>query len=741
MAEESASTNTIQQRVQRLFDATSDIRFMMRIRRILVSRDNQQADAQYTGTNIPAPFNTTNLALRTMIDAPAAASQHFASRIASNLPDIEVSPISKRSNISVTIDKMAGEQERVDAALWESMGGREEQWKCGWGMSLGGAAYYLILPRDADFGLPDRLYYDDLTEDEIALLQKGGKSTLTKVESPSGQLVYAEPGDVWAARRKETSERNAVSGRSLFTLRAFPRDMCVVEKDNDGVKWGFIVEEVPGDSVDAGSELARSAAKMRGYKGEDIDRFGIFLDKNGCVIGGISQGGPVDSDWKRPDVVTIVRYFDRMEQVFMIAPRGSVESAYEVFRGEHGCKIEGIPACPLVEVPFFRTDTAVPRQAFSTPLDKVFAYTPLINQLQTLLSNAAAFDLIPRWVVELKDGSILRGEDGEPKIVESGQVPGLNPNEAAAYPGTLRQLTIQGVREHGEMLKIYLEQLAAAMPSPVTTGASGTSGAAWTAQTLIQQAQETLRQPVDNHARAVQTIIKMCHSWLRELDVPIYFTSAPGYRKNKRSIRGVIEFDPKNFTDSIYVTQELDTPEERTVRIQVGMNLWQQGVIDDDVFYTEYMRTPDARQAVIDRYVQMIMDYVVYGKVPANANPQVFQQSLILQVADGVRGAIHYELLNTSPNYALANARQQADIQNQQMAAMQQQQAALPPPGQGGSTNINEGGVEPQGYQPNVAYQAGIRRPGIGMNESLQGQLGPKAESGIGLSVPAGGTV
>jgi hypothetical protein len=151
------------------------------------------------------------------------------------------------------------------------------------------------------------------------------------------------------------------------------------------------------------------------------------------------------------------------------------------------------------------------------------------------------------------------------------------------------------------------------------------------------------------------------------------------------------------------------------------------------VFYTEYMRTPDARQAVIDRYVQMVMDYVIYGKVPAGANPQIFQQSLILQVADGVRGAIHYELLNTSPNYALAAARNQA----QQNQMMMQQQAALPPATQGGSTNIAEGGVEPEGYQPNLAYQAGIRRPGIGMAETLQGQVGGRV-GGEGLSVPAG---
>ena len=737
---DSTGSSIVQTRINRLYDATADIRLMMRIRRILVSRDVSPGDAQYTGTNIPPPFNTTNLALRTMIDAPASAAQHYASRIASNLPDIEVSPISKRSSISAVIDKQAGEQERIDAALWETMGGREEQWRCGWAMSLGGAGYYLALPRDADFGLPDRICYDDLTDDEVGDLQSSGKATKAKIPNKVGKMVYAEPGDVWAARRKEASERNAVSGRSLFTLRAFPRDMCVVEKDSDGVKWGFIVEEVPGDTVGAGSEIALSAAKMRDIDPSEAAQFGIYLDHNGRINGGISRGGPPDSNWKTPDVVTIVRYFDREMQRFFIASRGSIESAYEAYSGEHGCTVEGVPFCPLVEVPFFRTDTDVPRQAFSTPLDKVFAYAPLINQLETLLSNAAAFDLIPRWVVELKDGSILRGEDGEPKIVESGQVPGLNPNEAAAYPGTLKQLTIQSVAEHGALLQIYLGQLALAMPSAVATGASGASGAAWTAQTIIQQSQETLRQPVDNHARAVQTIIKMCHGWLRELDQTIYFTSAPGFRKNKRSIRGVIVFEPKNLTDSVFVTQELDTPEERTVRIQVGMSLWQQGAIDDETFYTDYMKTPDARQAVIDRYVQMIMDYVVYGKVPNGSNPQVFTQSLILQVADGVRGSVHYELLNTSPNYALANARQEADKASQMAQQMNAQdtgmQALLPPP-QG----------QPQGPSPmeapnqeeygNVAYQAGIRRPGIGMAPSLQGQLGAKAGLG-GMSMPAG---
>ena len=711
--------------VRSVYMASSDVRLMMRVRRLLVSRDDQSGDAQYLGTSLPAPFNSTSLAIRTMIDAPASAAQHYASRISSNKPDIEVVPIVARNEASATVEKMAGAQERLDSALWDTIGGRREQWRIGWAMSLGGVGYYLALPRDADFGLPDRIYYDDLTDDELSALKSKGKVTTTKVPSPSGSS-YAEPGDVWHERRKQALEDRNISGRSLFTLRAFPRDMVQVEKDIDGVKWGFITEEIPGSSCGMGSEIALSAAKHHGVDPKDYDQFGIFTDSTGNVVGGVSQGGPPNSDWKRDDVMTIVRVFDRLEQVIYISPRGSVESGYEVYRGDHGCTVQGSPACPIVEVPFFNTDTDVPRQAFSTPLDKVFAYTPLINQIQTLRSNATVFNLIPRWVIELKDGSILRGEDGEPKVVESGQVPGLNPNEAAAYPGTLKQLTIE-TADTDSLLRIYIEQLMMAMPAAVTTGASGTSGAAWTAQTLIQQAQETLRQPVDNHANAVRTIMQMFHGWMRDLDLPMYFYSAPGKRSSQRTVRGTIEFHPKNLTDSIRVTQELDTPEEQTVRIQVGMGLWQSGAITDDVFASDYLKTPDARQWVIDRYVQMIKNYVIYGQVPSNSNPNIFPQSLLVQVADGIRGAIHYELLNKSPNYALASARQGAQQVQQQMAQNAPSQLMNP----------TETDRVPPGEQ-NIATAVGIRQPGIGMAPTLEGQLGAAVPGGQAMPMMAG---
>lgn len=725
--------------VRNAYMASADVRLMMRVRRLLVSRDNQSSDAMYLGTLLPAPYNSTSLAVRTMIDAPAAAAQHYASRISSNKPDIEVIPIVSRNEASVIVEKMAGAQERLDAALWDAIGGRREQWRIGWAMSLGGVGYYLALPRDADFGLPDRTFYDDLSDEELSSMKKAGKVTFTKVPGKKGEMQYAEPGDVWAERRKEALVAQAVSGRSLFTLRAFPRDMVQVEKDSDGVKWGFITEEIPGSACDMGSDIAIAAAKHHGVDPEDYEQFGIFTDGKGNIVGGISHGGPPNADWKRDDVMTVLRVFDRLEQVIYISPRGSVESGYEIFRSEHGCTVQGTPACPIVEIPFFNTDTDVPRQAFSTPLDKVFAYAPLINQIETLRSNATAFNLIPRWVIELKDGSILRGEDGEPKVIESGQVPGLNPNEAAAYPGTLKQLTIE-TADTDSLLRIYLEQLMQAMPAPVATGASGTSGAAWTAQTLIQQSQETLRQPVDNHANAVRTIMQMFHGWLRQLDMDVYMYSSPGARSSQRSVRGTIEFHPKNLTDSIRVTQELDTPDEQTVRIQVGMGLWQSGAITDDMFASEYLRTPDSRQWVIDRYVQMIKNYVIYGAVPTNSNPNIFPQSLMVQIADGIRGAIHYELLETSPNYAFTDARNQAEQMQQQMQ-QQQQPGMMPgmPSAEAPSQLMNpvETDIVPPGEQ-NFAAAMGIRQPGIGMAQTLEGQLGAGMPSNAAMPLMAG---
>ena len=666
--------------------AYADVNTSMRVRRSLVSRVVNPADASRVGVYIPAPFNQTSLAIRTMIGEPAKAVQHYASRIAANRPEIECVPFTIKDTVSVTLDKRAGEQERLDAQLWDECNGRQIQWEAGWSMSVGGVAYILTMPRDADFGLPARDYYD-ATDEQVALLRSEGK--IGPLQERAGKLVYAEHGDVWAGRRKNAAKQRAVDGRSLFTMKVYSRDLCVRENDRDGMKWWAGVEEIPFSRCGAGSDVGVAWAKTHGKKMDDWSMYGLFLDENRKVIGGIANGVPMGTTMRKADSFTLIRYFDREEYVIMVAAAGTVEGATEIYRGKHGCRIGGVPAVPVEEIAFYRTDSDIPGCEFSTALEQIFALVPLINQIETLRSNAGAFNLIPRWVVELKDGTVLRGLDGEPKIVNAEQVPGLNPQEAASYPGTLKQLTIS-TSDTDELLKVYLEQLANAMPAPVTAGVSGSSAPAWQVQQLIQQSQETLRQPVDNFARSVQRIIQRWHGWMRQLDTPVYLFAAPGSRKGARTVRGLIEFDPKDLTDAINVTQQLDTPSERSVLVEQGRSLLAQCLITYEDFFRDYMKVQDARQAVIDMYAQQ----GVNATMP----------SLIQTAAAAVQGEITYELLNTSPNFALASARQ--------MAA-QAQQPAVGPDGQP---------VQPEGGQ--VPGGEPMAVPGAGMAPTLDQQSG-----------------
>jgi hypothetical protein len=188
--------------------------------------------------------------------------------------------------------------------------------------------------------------------------------------------------------------------------------------------------------------------------------------------------------------------------------------------------------------------------------------------------------------------------------------------------------------------------------------------------------------------------------WMRQLDLPIQFFSAAGHRADKRTIRSSIEFDPKDLTNAISVTQSLDSPEEATVRIQQGLELRASGAITWSQFFEEYLRAPDAREAEIGMYVQQIVDHVM-GGIPAAPG------SIIQIVSDGVRGQIHYALMEASPNYAIAQAEQAAAQAQAQLMAQEQGQV----PGESAETG-------------NVAEAAGVREPGMGMASSIEQTLG-----------------
>ena len=688
-----------------------------RVRRNLVVRASNQ-DEEAMGTYVPSPFDESRLILRTVIGETAKAAQNYAARLSANTPKVSVSPTTTRQDISKTVDRNAGEQERLMMQLWEECNGRAAQWEMGFHQAVDGVAYLLVLPRDADFGLPDRIYYDPESDEEIQTLRKEGKVTSFKTKAPDGKLTYAEPGDVWAARRKNASKYRAESGRSLFTLQVYSRDMVMVWRDRDGIKAAAIIEEIPASDCYPGEELPVSMARKNGIPEDDVGLYGIWCDENGRIVGGIERGGPPESNWMRPQTFTLVRFFTRTEQVVMVSKTsGAWDAATEVYRGKHGANKQGNPWCPVIEVPMMRTGSNVPGFEFTTPMEPVFAYAPLINQMLTILSNAATFNGIPRWVIETKDGSTLRGEDGEPKMIAADEfVPGLSPDEATAVEGSLKQVLID-TKTMQDTLNMYIDRLQQSLPAPVTSGESGASAAAWQVRQLIQQSQEALRQGVDNQASGVKDAGQLMNGWMRSLDVPVYFFPAPGKRANARSQRNLIEFDPKNLTDSFTVKQELDTAADATVLLQQGIELHQGGYIDDEEFYEDYARAQDVREAVKRRYKQQLKQYWWTGALPPLPDgAQMSEIPMVKVLGDALRGRVFYELINRVPQVADQMATDMA-MQAQQSAVqgMTSQQAPM-----GGS----------------VTEPAGMAVPGMGMASSIEQTLGTNVPGG---RAPMGG--
>jgi hypothetical protein len=571
------------------------------------------------------------------------------------------------------------------------------------------AGYYLVLPRDMGFGVPTRQYYSG---EEAEILKAEGKISLVP-STKNGQTVYGEHPDVWAERRKEAAKYRAINGLALFTLEVFPRDMVHVWRDIDGIKAAAVVSEINANECGPGSEIAMSTARKNGIPEDDVGLYGLWKDKAGNIVGGVERGGPLQSGWSRTGYWTLIKFFNRVEGVYLVSAGGSMEGGKEVYRFNHGCEVKGDPACPVVEVPCMSLDTSVSGHEFVGPMSGIFALTPLVNQLMTLFSAAGVFNSIPRWYVELPDGSVLRDDDGKPVLVDNGPTPGLDPKEAAAYPGTLHQLVID-TSTIEMLLPVYLEQMQNQMPVPATVGNAGDQSAAWLAQTNIQQAQLTLQQPIQHHIEAVEGILFRCHSWLRTLgDTPVCFFPPASGKAYERGNRGLIEFNPSDLTDAISVHQSLETPDEATIREQMGIELRAQGLIDDRQFFEEYAGEQDPREAEIRMWIQKATNIYMLGSLA-----EIPPDSGLYQLVQQIQGRVHYEMLQQSPQYALNTARSMAEQAQMQSQQMQQQDMAgmQPPPGQEG----------PQGND--VADTAGIRRPGMGMSDTLQQQLGPMAQ-------------
>lgn len=653
---------------------------------------------QQTGTTLVHPYDESEMIIRSMIgDVPEVAA-NFQARIAANEPQVTVVPLSlSAQGVGKQIEDKAAEQERLLMSMWQAKKGRIGQYMIARMQAWAGVGWYFTLPLDASWGLPDREYFDELTDDDLEAMKRNG----TAVEV--GER-HAEPAKTWMERRRKTAAEVAIShpARALVTLEAIPPDMVLPRYDHDGtagrsLKYGFIVEEIPTTEFQQGGAIAMEIAKATGITDDEaIRRYGITLTDD-KVSGGVTAGGEPFSQSGPNETWTLARFVTREEIYYYVTESPGIGTGKTIFYDRHGGG-----ACPLVPVPALHSDSGRPGREFASLMDGIFAKAPILNQIETLLSNVATWNALGRFVIENVDQTLREDPDntGEPLILTKDDIIGLDPGDVSIVNGTIRQLDIKADLLL-KLMEFYSQRLDQAKPSPVTEGQSGASAAAWQVRQLLEASGELLAQAVNNHAAAVQEVMLLWIRWLRMLNEPVFVFGVPGKRGSDQTIRGLIEFDPKDLIESISVTQSPQSAQQRVVLDQVGAEKLAQGLIDDREYYEEFALKADPVEAEQRATIQKVKSAVLFGD-PTFAPPG----SLMALIVEMVKGRVTMQMLDQSPAFAIATA--------QQMAAESFAAAQVPQVGDG-----------------NVAQAAGVVQPGLGMGVELPGTAGGQAPAGV----------
>ena len=144
----------------------------------------------------------------------------------------------------------------------------------------------------------------------------------------------------------------------------------------------------------------------------------------------------------------------------------------------------------------------------------------------------------------------------------------------------------------------------------MTEGQAGATAAAWQVRQLLESSGELLEQAVSNHAEAVKQVQLLWIRWMRMLDERVYAFAAPGSRKNARSVRGLIEFDPADLVESIRVEQSSQSAQQRVVLRQAGIELLQAGRIDEHEFYEHYDLAEDPEhRTVLEQHAAWLKEW------------------------------------------------------------------------------------------------------------------------------------
>ena len=256
----------------------------MRTRRALIERFQGATNIPGTGTAVPAPYDESSLIIKHLDGRIVEGVQHYAARIAANTPQPVVPRIATSKRVAQNVEKTAAEQERLLSALWVAAGGPSKQYQIAWSQSWARAGWYLTLPRDASWGLPDRSYFDDL--DDATLEKMRADEYLSPEPDEAGR--WMESGASWVERRRKAAEDNAIAGKTLFTLEALSGDMVRHRSDRGGLKYAYVIEEVPASDFAPGSDMMIDIAGRTGRltfearTARDVDhRVGAGLEVGG----------------------------------------------------------------------------------------------------------------------------------------------------------------------------------------------------------------------------------------------------------------------------------------------------------------------------------------------------------------------------------------------------------------------------------------------------------------------------
>ncbi len=662
----------------------------MRGRRHLMNLESGIKPSTDTGTWLPEAWDQSELVIRTITGDVNNVLTNYKSRIAGNEPQVIVPRLSlARGEVSRTAEKKAAEQERLMSALWHAAGGRVAQTKAAYSQSWGRTGWYLTLPRDSSWGLPDRMYFQDPSDEE-----------LEKWSLEEGDDGWVETAESWLERRNSARIENAIAGESLFTLEEFPTDMVLPRYQRSGtakriLKYGFTIEEMPVEDFAEGSDVAKSAARLDKSFDGDIEKYALVKNKEGRIVGGTAEGGPEGS---QPPVAgtnwTLARFITPDEVYWYVCESPATGDGHIVYYDRHDAGI-----CPLIPVPAKITDQMAPGAEFDSPMESIFASTPLINQLETILSNVATWNGLGRFYIVQPDGLPLTDDEGKLVTMTQEDLIGGQAGKTYVTMGEIQQITIDATFLQS-LLAMYLQRYDAQKPSEVSEGIAGASAAAWQVNQLLEASDELLREPVENHADAVTQIHQIWVRWMRMLDdEEIYMDPAPRHRETRGETEGLISFKTGDLTRAFRVKQATMSSQQLVILKQLGLEQLQAGRIDEIEFYENYALEADPIEAMIRAWAQRATDIIMLGP-----NEQVAPNSLLSDLTLAARGRIDAMLFAQSQNYVLATAEGIAARAGERVAAEEQ---------------IAQESTADAAGKANLTEATGQRVPGSGMGINM----------------------